>query len=81
MLHLGCQPRPARQPCHRSERITLFVGALFTASALLAGGIFAHAQVRSEAMSSLAGTGPGIAVALVPPVCVMGLLLSADQRT
>lgn len=32
-------------------------------------------------MSSLAGTGPGIAVALVPPVCVMGLLLSADQRT
>jgi len=28
-------------------------------------------------VSSLAGT--AIAVALVPPVCVMGLLLSADQ--
>ncbi|CAK6694265.1 hypothetical protein ICNINCKA_01587 [Synechococcus sp. CBW1107] len=45
--------------------------------ALVAGGIAAYAKVRSEAVSSLAGT--AIAVALVPPVCVMGLLLSADQ--
>jgi uncharacterized hydrophobic protein (TIGR00271 family) len=45
--------------------------------ALVAGGIAAYAKVRSEAVSSLAGT--AIAVALVPPVCVMGLLLSAGQ--
>ncbi|MEA5399736.1 DUF389 domain-containing protein [Synechococcus sp. BA-124 BA4] len=45
--------------------------------ALVAGGIAAYAKVRSEAVSSLAGT--AIAVALVPPVCVMGLLLSADR--
>lgn len=45
--------------------------------ALVAGGIAAYAKLRSEAVSSLAGT--AIAVALVPPVCVMGLLLSANQ--
>lgn len=43
--------------------------------ALVAGGIATYAKLRSEAVSSLAGT--AIAVALVPPVCAMGLLLSA----
>lgn len=43
--------------------------------ALVAGGIATYAKIRSEAVSSLAGT--AIAVALVPPVCVLGLLLSA----
>jgi len=45
--------------------------------ALVAGGIATYAKIRSEAVSSLAGT--AIAVALVPPVCAMGLLLSAGQ--
>lgn len=43
--------------------------------ALVAGAIATYAKVRSEAVSSLAGT--AIAVALVPPVCVLGLTLSA----
>lgn len=45
--------------------------------ALVAGAISTYAKVRSKAVSSLAGT--AIAVALVPPVCVCGLLLSAQQ--
>ena len=40
----------------------------------MAGGLATYAKLRSDAVSSLAGT--AIAVALVPPVCVMGLLLS-----
>lgn len=43
--------------------------------ALVAGGIATYARVRSDAVSSIAGT--AIAVALVPPMCVVGLLLSA----
>ena len=42
--------------------------------ALVAGGLATYAKLRSDAVSSMAGT--AIAVALVPPVCVMGLLLS-----
>ena len=42
--------------------------------ALVAGGLATYAKLRSDAVSALAGT--AIAVALVPPVCVMGLLLS-----
>ena len=42
--------------------------------ALVAGGLATYAKLRSDAVSSLAGT--AIAVALVPPVCVMGLLIS-----
>ena len=42
--------------------------------ALVAGGLATYAKLRSDAVSSLAGT--AIAVALVPPVCVIGLLLS-----
>ncbi len=45
--------------------------------ALVAGGTATYARVRSEAVSSIAGT--AIAVALVPPVCVVGLLLAAGQ--
>lgn len=45
--------------------------------ALVAGAIAAYASVRSKALSSLAGT--AIAVALVPPVCAFGLLLSKTQ--
>ncbi len=44
--------------------------------ALVAGGLATYAKLRSDAVSSLAGT--AIAVALVPPVCVMGLLLSHE---
>jgi len=42
--------------------------------ALVAGAIAAYASVSSKAISSLAGT--AIAVALVPPVCALGLLLA-----
>lgn len=45
--------------------------------ALVAGAVAAYASVRSKALSSLAGT--AIAVALVPPVCAFGLLLSKAQ--
>ncbi|WP_244282290.1 DUF389 domain-containing protein [Synechococcus sp. UW140] len=45
--------------------------------ALVAGGLASYAKMRSDAVSSLAGT--AIAVALVPPVCVMGLLLSQQN--
>ena len=45
--------------------------------ALVAGAMAAYAKVRSEAVSSLAGT--AIAVALVPPVCAVGLCLAAGQ--
>ncbi len=42
--------------------------------ALVAGALATYAKVRNRAVSSLAGT--AISVALVPPVCVLGLLLS-----
>ena len=44
------------------------------AIALVAGAIATYGKVHSRAVSSLAGT--AIAVALVPPVCVFGLLLA-----
>ena len=47
--------------------------------ALVAGGLATYAKLRSDAVSSIAGT--AIAVALVPPVCVMGLLLSHQRWT
>lgn len=45
--------------------------------ALVAGGLSAYAAVSARAIASLAGT--AIAVALVPPVCAFGLLLSKAQ--
>jgi len=45
--------------------------------ALVAGAIAAYASVSSKAISSLAGT--AISVALVPPVCALGLLLANAQ--
>jgi uncharacterized hydrophobic protein (TIGR00271 family) len=45
--------------------------------ALVAGGIAMYSRLRREAITALAGL--AIAVALVPPVCVMGLLLSNRQ--
>ncbi len=45
--------------------------------ALVAGGLDTYAKLRSDAVSSMAGT--AIAVALVPPICVMGLLLSHQR--
>ncbi|MEB3182759.1 MAG: DUF389 domain-containing protein [Cyanobacteriota bacterium] len=45
--------------------------------ALVAGAIAAYAAVSAKAISSLAGT--AIAVALVPPVCALGLLLSKAE--
>ena len=45
--------------------------------ALAAGAVATYAKVNPGAVSSMAGT--AIAVALVPPVCVMGLMLSAPD--
>lgn len=45
--------------------------------ALAAGAIATYAKVNPGAVSSMAGT--AIAVALVPPVCVMGLMLAAQN--
>ena len=45
--------------------------------ALVAGAAAVYAKISSRAVSSLVGT--AIAVALVPPVCVLGLLLSAGE--
>ncbi|MEB3172663.1 MAG: DUF389 domain-containing protein [Cyanobacteriota bacterium] len=45
--------------------------------ALVAGSIAAYAALTARAIASLAGT--AIAVALVPPVCAFGLLLSKAQ--
>jgi len=47
------------------------------AVALAAGGVAMFAKLRKEAISALAGL--AIAVALVPPMCVVGLSLSAGQ--
>ena len=47
--------------------------------ALAAGAIATYAKVNPGAVSSMAGT--AIAVALVPPVCVMGLMLAAGDFT
>ena len=44
--------------------------------ALAAGAVASYAKVNPGAVSSMAGT--AIAVALVPPVCVMGLMLAAS---
>ena len=46
---------------------------------LAAGAIATYAKVNPGAVSSMAGT--AIAVALVPPVCVMGLMLAAGDFT
>ncbi|MCP9850398.1 DUF389 domain-containing protein [Cyanobium sp. Morenito 9A2] len=47
--------------------------------ALAAGAVAMYAKLRKEAISALAGL--AIAVALVPPMCVVGLLLSAGLTT
>ena len=62
-------PRFGTEVLTRTEPNLLDLGI-----ALVAGGLATYAKLRSDAVSSLAGT--AIAVALVPPVCVMGLLLS-----
>ena len=56
----------------RSEPTLLDLGV-----ALAAGAIATYAKVNAKAVSSMAGT--AIAVALVPPVCVMGLMLAAHD--
>lgn len=47
--------------------------------ALAAGAVATYAKVNPGAVSSMAGT--AIAVALVPPVCVMGMMLSASNMS
>ena len=44
---------------------------------MAAGAIATYAKVNPGALSSIAGT--AISVALVPPVCVMGLMLSGPD--
>ena len=47
--------------------------------ALAAGAVETYAKVNPGAVSSMAGT--AIAVALVPPVCIMGMMLSASNMS
>jgi uncharacterized hydrophobic protein (TIGR00271 family) len=47
--------------------------------ALVAGAVAMYAKLRKEAISALAGL--AIAVALVPPMCVVGLLLASSFWT
>ena len=47
------------------------------AIALVAGAMATYAKVKPSAVSSMAGT--AIAVALVPPVCVMGLMIAGSN--
>ena len=47
------------------------------AIALVAGAMATYAKVKPSAVSSMAGT--AIAVALVPPVCVMGLMIAGGN--
>lgn len=56
----------------RSEPTLLDLGI-----ALAAGAIATYAKVNAKAVNSMAGT--AITVALVPPVCVMGLMLAAHD--
>ena len=56
----------------RSEPTLLDLGI-----ALAAGAIATYAKVNAKAVNSMAGT--AIAVTLVPPVCVMGLMLAAHD--
>ena len=62
----------SQEALNRTEPTLLDLGI-----ALIAGGIATYAKLRSDAVSALAGT--AIAVALVPPVCVVGLMLSDQQ--
>jgi uncharacterized hydrophobic protein (TIGR00271 family) len=45
--------------------------------ALVAGAVAMYAKLRKEAISALAGL--AIAVALVPPICVVGILLASSS--
>lgn len=47
--------------------------------ALAAGAVATYAKVNPSAVSSMADT--AIAVALVPPVCVMGMMLPASNMS
>ena len=47
------------------------------AIALVAGAMATYAKVKPSVVSSMAGT--AIAVALVPPVCVMGLMIAGSD--
>ena len=56
----------------RLQPILLYLGI-----ALAPGAIATYTKVNPGAVSSMAGT--AIAVALVPPVCVMGIMLAASE--
>ena len=47
------------------------------AIALIAGAMATYAKVKPSTVSSMAGT--AIAVALVPPICVMGLMIASGE--
>lgn len=65
-------------PSHGSEVMTRTVPNLLDLGIALAAGVVAmYAKLRKEAINAVAGL--AIAVALVPPVCVTGLLLAAAR--
>ncbi len=65
-------------PSHGSEVMGRTVPNLLDLGIALAAGVVAmYAKLRKEAINAVAGL--AIAVALVPPVCVTGLLLAAGR--
>jgi uncharacterized hydrophobic protein (TIGR00271 family) len=70
--HLVAFPSFGSEVMNRTSPNLLDLGV-----ALVAGAVAMYAKLRKEAISALAGL--AIAVALVPPMCVVGLLLASSQ--
>jgi len=70
--HLVALPSFGSEVINRTSPNLLDLGV-----ALVAGAVAMYAKLRKDAISALAGL--AIAVALVPPMCVVGLLLSSSQ--
>jgi uncharacterized hydrophobic protein (TIGR00271 family) len=69
--HLVAFPSFGSEVMNRTSPNLLDLGV-----ALVAGAVAMYAKLRKDAISALAGL--AIAVALVPPMCVVGILLSAS---
>lgn len=68
--HLAALPTFGSEVINRTSPNLLDLGV-----ALVAGAVAMYAKLRKEAISALAGL--AIAVALVPPMCVVGILLAS----
>ena len=71
VAHLVALPSFGSEVMNRTSPNLLDLGV-----ALVAGAVAMYAKLRKDAISALAGL--AIAVALVPPMCVVGILLSSS---